>query len=270
MSFSLPMDVLSSMQISCKVGLPDGIFAFDMVPSKTPATMDVQPQDQSGMKLNILATRESSGVTLTLFTTCVSAPSADSASEDILVPSFDVNSPYGNAGVSGHSSQANMVTDSAPLDQLLETFNRTSTDNNSRSPPTMNSENQFTDFDFPPYSDLAAGFQRQPGLRLRRVFPGHEIQQYIFTPFFAVLALRTTTLDDASSGIYYPLQLHARPSPPPKIFLHDGLRHGLFAQARQDAARGRETRSHMFLTIPQYSARKQALAYSYGNTNIED
>ncbi|KAJ7728151.1 hypothetical protein DFH07DRAFT_782286 [Mycena maculata] len=93
MSFSLPLNLLSATQISFKVGLPDGIFAFDMVPLEPQRTSNFHPP--SGLKLNLRAYSDCNGVTLTLSTSGESrSPSNASASDCILEMSG--SQPNGN------------------------------------------------------------------------------------------------------------------------------------------------------------------------------
>ncbi|KAJ7503699.1 hypothetical protein B0H11DRAFT_1983914 [Mycena galericulata] len=171
MSFSLPIDVLSKMQITFKVGLPGGEFAFDMVPSKDPAAAD-GAQSRSGMKLHILANRDSNGATLTLFAADDAHNSSeDKASEYIFgpslfsnlppaTPSFDLDLPYCDGVTPEPSIPQNFVSDlPTGLDDLLESFNRAND-------PTVNSahikhaegqESQpvlFSNFDFTPFSEI--------------------------------------------------------------------------------------------------------------------
>ncbi|KAF7342369.1 Transcriptional regulator prz1 [Mycena venus] len=63
MSFTLPIDALCNRQVSFRVGLPDGICTFDMAALEM-AGLSSEP----GMKLHLRALADSSGVTLTLFT----------------------------------------------------------------------------------------------------------------------------------------------------------------------------------------------------------
>ncbi|KAJ6562175.1 hypothetical protein B0H19DRAFT_1068848 [Mycena capillaripes] len=66
MSLALPMETLSNMQVSFRVGLPDGAFAFDMASIDTFGLAG--PSSESGMKLHLRAVSDASGVTLTIFT----------------------------------------------------------------------------------------------------------------------------------------------------------------------------------------------------------
>ncbi|KAJ7746182.1 hypothetical protein DFH07DRAFT_1038625 [Mycena maculata] len=80
MSFSLPLEVLSAMQISFKVGLPDGKFGFDMVPTEPQGTANLHPP--TGLKLHLRASRDCNGVILTVSTSGGShSPSDGKASE---------------------------------------------------------------------------------------------------------------------------------------------------------------------------------------------
>ncbi|KAJ7121827.1 hypothetical protein C8R43DRAFT_1033062 [Mycena crocata] len=66
MSLTLPMETLSNMQVSFRVNLPDGKFAFDMASVKPSETQALQLE--GGMKLHLRAVGDSTGITLTLCT----------------------------------------------------------------------------------------------------------------------------------------------------------------------------------------------------------
>ncbi|KAJ6485249.1 hypothetical protein DFH09DRAFT_1339840 [Mycena vulgaris] len=92
MSLTLPMHALSTMQVSFKVGLPDGKFAFNMVSGNDAENPSVPLE--SGMKLHLRAVGDSSGVTLTL---CVSRDN-----EEGLGSLVDINSqPLSQLGSRG-------------------------------------------------------------------------------------------------------------------------------------------------------------------------
>ncbi|KAJ7454225.1 hypothetical protein FB451DRAFT_1280557 [Mycena latifolia] len=69
MALTLPMETLSRMKVSFRVGLPDGTFAFGMAPG---SSVDVPAlQAEGGMKLHLTAVHDAGGITLTL---CTSGP----------------------------------------------------------------------------------------------------------------------------------------------------------------------------------------------------
>ncbi|KAJ6459970.1 hypothetical protein C8R45DRAFT_1109335 [Mycena sanguinolenta] len=69
MSLTLPIDALRNNQVSFRVGIPDGIFTFDMVPAVGTIDMGVAtPCSTAQIQLHLSAVADSGGVTLTLFT----------------------------------------------------------------------------------------------------------------------------------------------------------------------------------------------------------
>ncbi|KAF8209139.1 hypothetical protein K438DRAFT_1666455 [Mycena galopus ATCC 62051] len=64
MALTVPMDALRNMQVSFRVGLPDGTFTFDMVPLDTMDRAGLS--SDVGMKLNLRAIPDATGVTLLL------------------------------------------------------------------------------------------------------------------------------------------------------------------------------------------------------------
>ncbi|KAJ7187250.1 hypothetical protein C8R46DRAFT_1274579 [Mycena filopes] len=66
MPLTLPIDALANMQVSFKVDLADGGFAFDMLPLRAQATDIDTAGLPCGMKLHLRATSDSCGVTLIL------------------------------------------------------------------------------------------------------------------------------------------------------------------------------------------------------------
>ncbi|KAJ7607678.1 hypothetical protein FB45DRAFT_1067730, partial [Roridomyces roridus] len=82
---SLPVTILSQMEISIRVCLPDGSLSFDMGPG--PFLECNKPSLGQGMKLEILSKQDSDGVTITLSAVANDSPSSntDPVMEDILV-----------------------------------------------------------------------------------------------------------------------------------------------------------------------------------------
>ncbi|KAJ7458857.1 hypothetical protein FB451DRAFT_1272684 [Mycena latifolia] len=109
MALTLPMETLSSIKVSFKVGLPDGTFTFDMVPVNAP---DTGFQPEPGMRLHLDAIRDSTGITLTLFT---SRRSDDDTVFDSLQKTFE--SSLATSPASSHwSSQSHSALPEPPLD----------------------------------------------------------------------------------------------------------------------------------------------------------
>jgi hypothetical protein len=75
------METLWNMQVSFRVGLPDGAFAFDMAPVDTLGEAGLPLE--SGLKLHLSAIPDSGGVTLTLF---ISGQSNDRVDSDLETP----------------------------------------------------------------------------------------------------------------------------------------------------------------------------------------
>ncbi|KAJ7640501.1 hypothetical protein DFH06DRAFT_1137943 [Mycena polygramma] len=81
MSFTLPVNALSSMQVSLKVELPNGKVAYSMAPSPIVAASAPSIGSKNGMQLHIVATNEESGVLLSLF---VSGATGDQLAQEPL------------------------------------------------------------------------------------------------------------------------------------------------------------------------------------------
>ncbi|KAF7342565.1 hypothetical protein MSAN_02012900 [Mycena sanguinolenta] len=90
MSLTLPIDALRNIQLSFRVGVPDGVFTFDMVPSVDNMGVDVAALcSTTGMQLHLSAVADSCGVTLTLFASEPNVDHKDLESADCVL----VNSP---------------------------------------------------------------------------------------------------------------------------------------------------------------------------------
>jgi len=86
MSLIIPIEALSDMQVSFRVVLRDGTFAFCMT-SIDNTLGDAPRQVESGIKLHLRATRDSNGVTLTLFTSPQSNGQVDLETTEIVLGS---------------------------------------------------------------------------------------------------------------------------------------------------------------------------------------
>ncbi|KAJ6535976.1 hypothetical protein DFH09DRAFT_1091535 [Mycena vulgaris] len=117
MSLTLPIEALMSMQVSFKVGLPDGQFAFNMT--------YVQPGEVSGlhlgngMTLHLHAVSDLNGVTLTL---CTSGKSNLVEPENLLEPSSCLSgvknsapNPFGDLGFLSEP----LTLDTSPLEPRI-------------------------------------------------------------------------------------------------------------------------------------------------------
>jgi len=83
------METLWNMQVSFRVGLPDGAFAFDMAPVDTLGEAGLPLE--SGLKLHLRAIPDSGGVTLTLF---ISGQSNDRVDSDLETPEHVLGMDY--------------------------------------------------------------------------------------------------------------------------------------------------------------------------------
>ncbi|KAJ7609839.1 hypothetical protein FB45DRAFT_1038311 [Roridomyces roridus] len=152
MSFSLPMAALANMQISFKVGLPDGLFAFEMLPSVSGNHSAVDPSfnasGMGGMKLHVLTSHDFSGVTLTLFASggdtplpsvqasvdvgaSTSAMPSPTPMDDLYLHNFVPSpSPFATSYCESSSSDPSLLdgtSGQSGFDDFLDTFSRDST-----------------------------------------------------------------------------------------------------------------------------------------------
>ncbi|KAJ7102372.1 hypothetical protein B0H15DRAFT_328449 [Mycena belliarum] len=95
MSLTLPVYVLSSVQLSIKIRLPDGAVAVDMVNAASePLSAHGPPEDGSGRKFNMSFVTESSGVSLALW---ISGDSESRSHDELMYTDSQPLPPIGQA-----------------------------------------------------------------------------------------------------------------------------------------------------------------------------
>ncbi|KAJ7629468.1 hypothetical protein DFH06DRAFT_1141089 [Mycena polygramma] len=240
MSFTLPVNALSSMQVSLKVELPNGKVAYSMAPSPIVAASAPSIGSKNGMQLHIVATNEESGVLLSLF---VSGATGDQLAQEPLpgsapldmtlaaVPKPTATDPllYGGFPVTEHVGLDSNFDETMRVDPLvlLDCFDN----------PPANCDN--SDFVFDDKAGHAGHIANKYYEQL--VFPSWLTRATIFEsrdPRRAALpgpSMRPVPCHQVpASPTYENPQAQVRQIVP----VYDGLRAGILAQTRPPATRG--------------------------------